>query len=188
MDPIGTLLNTAALIRLIARSISLLKAYSSDVIHADENAGTLMGNLLQELESLQKLTELCDRLDSSGDPQLQNGYLGRITGEFKEELMELSVWFERQTHKIKPSRKHSGISEQPLSEPPTRHTCVEEKALSLSQRLMWPLTGKKKVERFMLRVTQYKECVTFALLIIQRRVAITLCFLCPLTPFIANWR
>lgn len=173
MELLGTAITLGSAIEHTSTCIRLLKSYYSDVINADAHLRQFKKCLDQELEVLQNLRVLCERLERHTPSHylrvletiFQEGSLaGRSEGFFKE-LEKLIAWLERQGGQRNKLVGHFGILRERTPRVPTESG---ETGMSLSQRLKWPMKGKKKIESFMPKLVQHRDHLILILSVIQR--------------------
>lgn len=127
----------------------------------------------EELEVLQNLRDLCERLESHSPSHylrlletiFQEGSLAGWSEGFYKELQKLIVWLEKRGGKRNKLVRHFDIFRSQA-----RHVATEtgDARTSLSQRLKWPMKGKKKFESFMPKLVQHRDHLILILSIIQR--------------------
>lgn len=180
MDPFGAALNVVSAIELISRCIQSLMEYYDDVMKADANLRRFRVDLDREREALRSLHGLCTRLNSNSSlyylqvlaAAIQEGPLARSSKSFYTELEALVQWLEKQGKKSTQPRYLDIFKDRKTSLATTsdRQERTADMGMDLSQRLQWPIRGKKKIEKFRPKLAQHREDVNFLLQIIQRSV------------------
>ena len=128
---------------------------------ADDEMQKFKEDLIRELDSLQRLKRLYERLQGHNKDLGHNEYLVRASEKFQGELRGMIAWLENK-------KNHSTNCNTSSKQREPFHPYTKGKGLSLSQRLRWPLIGKKKVQRFLRSFEQYKDYAGLQLLMIQR--------------------
>ena len=185
MDGLSAAVNILSVLDLSLKGLDFLSKYCSDVREAQASLDQLRGCLTQELYALQEALTLYERLSTQTELSphtLQSvAALERLLQEdsngFYADLQEFIQWLEKYTAKsgakplqriarsLKPKRiarffKSKRVQGSAASEDPCS-------GLSLSQKLKWPVVGKKKIEKIMPQLQWHKSQLSTMLQHIQ---------------------
>ena len=152
MDALGAMINVASVVDWSAKGANVVFHYVQDVAKADTNLQHAKDRLTQEVKAFDSFRALGGCLkdrhpqcDDAGQPhkKLLQSIYEMQSEDFSSDLESFIRWLDLQ--RGKPS---------------------DGDEMSLSQRLKWPLYGKRKVRKFILKLAEKKDNLTLVLLLI----------------------
>ena len=159
MDALGTAVNVASIIDLSAKSVNVLFRYLQDVARADTNLQSVKERLSQDAKTFRNFKALGEYLK---DHHSQCDSPGKLHDDLVESISEMqSQDLDGDLNKFIRWLDHQGGKGESSKGP-------DGDEMSLVQRLKWPLYGKRKVRRFIPKMTERKNYMIFIVLIILR--------------------